>query len=105
MRIYDENLQQRALKTEYINVLQQLNLYVKKDHYNKFSQTVAESFTETSNLINELEERMKQQDIIVFDTIDHKIKEAQKRIDKRMNQKLENLPGYHEETIGEKLGV
>ena len=33
------------------------------------------------------------------------MKELQKRLDRRMNEKLVNLPGYHEETVGEKLGV
>jgi hypothetical protein len=33
------------------------------------------------------------------------MKELQKRFDRRINEKLVNLPGYHEETVGEKLGI
>lgn len=40
-----------------------------------------------------------------METIDLKISDVQRKLDKKMNSKFENLPGYHAETVGDKVSA
>jgi len=85
LRGYDENLQLRALKTDYINVLQHIKLYTKSDVYTKFAENVKESFADTAAAITDLEEKQRSSDIKNLENIELKVKEVQRRLDTRMN--------------------
>ena len=83
--MFDENLQQRAHKSEYVNVLNEIRLYLKRDEFDNFSGQIRESFFSTNSAISNLNEQQAKADIRVLETIELKINEVQRRLDKRMN--------------------
>lgn len=101
IRGFDENLQQRAMKTEMTKIELELRNYVKSKDYNKDQKSVNKKMDRMDDRIDEINTQLTQIQYSVSAQIKDSENVLKKKLEKRMEVRLSNLPGYHAETVGE----
>ena len=102
---FDEQLQLRALKADFSELLITLRKYVKKTEFKEFGNGVKDNFEICEESVKDLERKLEVSSCAQTEFIVKRTTRVEERLDKKMKERFANVPGYHETTVSESLGL
>ena len=96
---FDENIQLRALKSDLSEIIQSFKLYVKERVYVKGVTEIKELIQNSNTQLAELNQNLTDTGANCREAIKRQIKDVEKKLDQRMNEKLSNVPGYEPPSV------
>lgn len=102
---FDETVQMKAYKSDISGLMKQMKKYTKLDSFNDCTTEINNALGEHDKSFKELTSSLEQQSINLQLLIRQTVKQSEQKIDKKLNEKLSNIPGYEPPSVSQKLGL